>query len=957
MTGVTGLHPSLVIDGNAHRKGGRPQRKGRIMLKASLYLLAGTGTIALALPAAAQAEVQAGRHHDYAIASGSMKAALDAWARQSGRQILYRAEDVEGVRSPGLRGRFDEGAALQAIVARSGLKVHRDASGAVAVVRAARLAEAGGPLAPAGQDASAPVAPVAPQTADNDQEIGDIIVTARRTEERSQRVPVSLTAFTQDAIREKAINSGTDLQNFTPSLTVLGDVRRNQETYTIRGMGGGGGAGTGSGPGVVGYFAEVPSSVSGPGNFYDLASLQVLKGPQGTLFGRNTTGGAVLMEPMRPKMNVTEGYFQGTIGNLARRSVQGALNIPVVDDVLAIRVAGQFDRRDGYVRDAVTGFDYLNRHNYSLRLGIQFNPTETISSYTALSYIDVNEHGGGSVLLAVRPGSPYAALLAPYLAQQQAWGVRKVALSTPTFEKAKNLLVLNNTEWRASDTLTVKNIFSYARTRSTAATDRDSTVLPIADLLGAFPGGYNDSLRTFTEEFQVRYDDGTFRLQAGGFYLDQKSPEPLTFLTRNPLQAAGILGGGPIVLPPAAQALLGVNGPLLPALSVQPFAAVQGRSKALYAQAQYKLMPNLTATAGFRWTWDTFGGSIMAYQDPASYQVFNQLAALGLISKAQAAQVIGLNANLCTYDAFLAVAAGGYPTRYYPNCTTPTFNGKSEGPTWQFGLDWQADPQTLVYAVSRRGYKSGGTNPIVTLFLGNDYPLAAVRPEKVTDAELGLKRDWNIGGVKARTNIAAFYTWFNDIQVIQRAAIAGSDILANAQKARVIGVEFEGLIQPVKAFTLSGTYSFNDAKFLTYTTIPIPAIPSALTAAQPSRNLAGTPFTFVAKHKFSIDGRLSLPIPESEGDMAIRATYSWQSRQRAASDPQPFDTIDPYGLLNLRLEWNNVRGAPVDLAFYGTNVTDTKYRITANTGYNNSGFSNSIYGEPAQYGFEARFRF
>ena len=101
----------------------------------------------------------------------------------------------------------------------------------------------------------------------------------------------------------------------------------------------------------------MPSSVSGPGNFYDLASLQVLKGPQGTLFGRNTTGGAVLLEPNRPKMNLVEGYIDGTLGNFQRRSGQAALNIPIVDDVLAIRVAGQFDKREGYVRDAVTGRD------------------------------------------------------------------------------------------------------------------------------------------------------------------------------------------------------------------------------------------------------------------------------------------------------------------------------------------------------------------------------------------------------------------------------------------------------------------------------------------------------------------------------------------------------------------------------------------------------------------------
>ncbi|MFC0205360.1 TonB-dependent receptor domain-containing protein [Novosphingobium soli] len=925
------------------------------MFRTQALLLAAASTVAFAASASAQAEIHSAQTQTYTIEAGAMQSALDAWARQSKRHIVYRIEDVRGLRSPGVKGRYSEFEALSAILAGSGLALHRDPSGAVAVSRdTAATGNGGTALA-----ASAPqVTPATDPSADGDSsEIQDIIVTARRTQERAQKVPVAITAFTQDTIREKGINTATDLQNFTPSLTVLGDVARNQETFTIRGMGGTGGVGTGSGPGVVAYFAEVPSSVSGPGNFYDLASLQVLKGPQGTLFGRNTTGGAVLLEPARPKMNTVEGYVDGIIGSLARKSGQAALNIPVVDDRLAIRVAGQFDKRDGYVTDAITGRDYLNRNNYSLRVGVQFNPTDTISSYTAASYIHVDEHGGGSILLSVRPGSPYASVLAPYLAQQQAWGVRKTALSTPTFEKARNFLVLNNTEWRATDTLTIKNIVSYGRSQSTSATDRDSTPLPIADLLGAFPGGWNNNLRTITEELQVRYDNGTFRVQAGGFYLDQKSIGALTFLTRNPLQAGGILGGGPIILPPIAQTLLGVNGPLLPALGVQPDASVKGRSKAVYAQAQYKFTPTLTATAGFRWTWDTFGGDITSYQDASSYQVFNQLAALGLVTPAQAAQVIGLNANLCTYDAFKAVAAGGFPTLHYPNCTKPTFNGKSDGPTWQIGLDWQADPDTLLYAVSRRGYKSGANNPIVTLFLGDSYPLAAVKPEKVTDAEIGIKRDWRLGGMKARTNVSAFYTWFNDIQVIQRAAIAGSDILANAQKARVVGLEFEGLLVPNKWLTLGATYSYNDAKFLTYTTIPIPAIPSALTAAQPARDLKGVPFSFVPRHKFSLDGRIGLPIPASEGDMGLRATWSWQSSQRVAPDAQPFDTIPAYGLLNLRFEWNNMRGAPLDFAVYGTNVLNKEYRITANTGYNNSGFNNSIYGEPAQYGVELRYRF
>lgn len=902
------------------------------------------GTTACAEPA--NASVNANRVQPFNIAAGTMQDALDAWIRQSGRQVIYRVDDVRGIRTSGINGNFDAASALQGLVAGTGLTVHRDRSGAFAVTR----------MTPA-KDSEADQSADVQQVSSDSPAFADIIVTARRLQEPIQSVPLSVTAMSQADLRAKDVHDGTDLQNFTPSLSVLGDVSRNQETYTIRGMGGAASPGAGSGPGVVGYFAEVPSSVSGPGNFYDLASLQVLKGPQGTLFGRNTTGGAVLLEPVHPKMNTIEGYADFVYGSFNRTSLEGALNIPLVTDKLAVRVAGQMDKRDGYVRDVNTGRDYLNRNNYSLRFGIQFNPTDAITSYTAVSYQNIDENGGGSILLAVNPARPYGAVMLPYLLAQQARGIRETALSTPTKDVVHNLLILNNTEIRLSDALTVKNIFSYGRQQSNYATDRDSTPLPIADLYGAYPGSWNLDSRTITEELQVRVESGPFKLQAGGFYLDQISPTALTFQTVNPLQAAGLLGGGPIILPDVLQAALGVDGPLLPALSLQPDAHATAGSKAVYAQAQYKITPNLTATAGFRWTWDKFAGDITMYQAPQSFDVFNKLAALGVITPAQASQIIDFNAGLCTFDAYQAVAAGQFPSTYYPNCTLQKFNGKSDGATWQFGLDWKPDNNTLLYVVSRRGYKSGGTNPIVSLFLGQQNPLFAVKPEQVTDAEVGLKKDWRLGDVRARTNIAAFYTWYDNIQVIQRAAIAGSDILTNAQRARVLGVEFEWMLSPARWLTLSGFYSYNSPKYLTYNTIAIPDIPQALTAAQPSRDLSGTPFSFVPKHKYLISARLSPPLPQGAGDLGLIFSYAHQSSQRVTPEAQPFDTIDGYGLMNVRLEWNSVLGSRFDAAVFGTNVLDQKYRVTANPSYNNSGFINSIYGPPAQYGVQLRYSF
>ncbi|MEI9850792.1 MAG: TonB-dependent receptor [Sphingomonas sp.] len=125
----------------------------------------------------------------------------------------------------------------------------------------------------------------------------------------------------------------------------------------------------------------------------------------------------------------------------------------------------------------------------------------------------------------------------------------------------------------------------------------------------------------------------------------------------------------------------------------------------------------------------------------------------------------------------------------------------------------------------------------------------------------------------------------------------------------------------------------------------------------PSQDVSDTPFIYVPKHKFSVDARLRLPVAPGLGEVALGATWSWQSAMSVAVDPQPFDTVPAYGLLNLRVEWNDVGGRPVDLAAFGTNVLDKEYRVTANMGYNTSGYNSAIFGDRAEYGLSARFRF
>ena len=233
----------------------------------------------------------------------------------------------------------------------------------------------------------------------------EIVVTARRETENLRKVPIAITAATADDIREWDIRSVTDLQRIVPSLTATGRLGQNEESLTLRGQRATGEfIGAGAGPAVVSYFAEVPSATTGPGLYLDLANVQVLKGPQGTLFGRNTTGGAVLYEPRRPEKELS-GHAQAIGGDLGRLDVEGVLNVPLIDDVLLIRLAAQRQERGGLAIDVETGTEFNNRNNRTARLGVQFTPHERVSNYLALQSVRFKENGPATVLFAANPAA------------------------------------------------------------------------------------------------------------------------------------------------------------------------------------------------------------------------------------------------------------------------------------------------------------------------------------------------------------------------------------------------------------------------------------------------------------------------------------------------------------------------------------------------------------------------
>lgn len=594
-------------------------------------------------------------------------------------------------------------------------------------------------------------------------ELEEIVVTARRQAESQQDVPIAITTLDQAALERNQIHSLADLQQFVPSASVTGYNSRNQEWFSLRGQGETGletGGGVGGGPAVVGYLAEVPVSIAGPGLYFDLASVQVLNGPQGTLFGRNTTGGAILFEP-RPPGQEREGYLALTVGDYERREVQAAINLPL-SSALAVRIAGQTGHRDGYTRDVVTNRQYQDRDFDALRVAVQFDPEGRFQDYFLANYVSYEESGSGNILLFANPTNP---ALVDALEAQQALGDRRTAHSVSgEFDEGRNLMFINRATFELSDNVTLRNILSWSHWQTRRRVDEDSSPLIILDSTGPLPGTWHKDQEKFTAELQLQGDAGAVRWQAGGYYEDSSNPDNTSFSQQ-----------------------------FAPTFFLSTFRIDQSNeSLGAYAQATFPLeqiATGLKLTAGYRHTWDdiafgvAFAGSTAVVPSPG--------------------------------DPCFSVAGSVYPD----NCLVSD-SASHDGDSYTAGLDWQINDATLLYLATRQGYKSGGFNIVATQLGATDSAFFRYKPETVRDLELGLKLEWSAGSARGRTNLAAYTSDYSDAQVLTAAVVGASvqGVTANAASATISGFEVQTEIYPIDALELSVTYSYMDAGYDRYVT-------------------------------------------------------------------------------------------------------------------------------------------
>jgi iron complex outermembrane receptor protein len=773
----------------------------------------------------------------------------------------------------------------------------------------------------------------------------EIVVTARRREERVQSVPLAITAFSQNDIEEKHIQQVKDLANLVPSLAVSRSQADANAPYSsqtrLRGL-----------PGSVVYFADVPlgnvdyqngtglTHGLSQGFYYDLQDLEVDKGPQGTLFGKNSVGGLISIQPKHPT-NDFEGYGQVSFGNYGDKQVEGAINIPVIQDKLLVRIAGQMQQRDGYTIDQQTGKDYDNVNYYSWRVGVTLRPTDDFENYLVYDGYWQDSNGSSSIPRYVNPNFALGAVPLPIIGavpltlgngvalsgltnpataaatfgqllgmknpslaffpnissiitQQQQLGARAV-LGRSVQGIGKDYLYgfTDVATWDINDNLTLKNIVAARIFKQLATTDDFGGPLPVLNI--GNPGNnveWGDNSVQYTEELQLQ-----------GKALDGK--------------LKWILGGFLEFDHPLGDTLLASTAVANPAYYHFNEAA---RSQAAFITGTYDLsdfVEGMKFTAGYRYTWDY----VSSEEEGTNMVPLILRNAAGIAQNC--APIVGFDNN-CHISA----------------------SGNFQSPGWNVSLDEQLTPDILLYVRSGNAYRPGGFNLNV--------PAAdeKFQPEHVTDVELGTKADWNFMGVHGRTNFDIFHTDYKDIQVQELVSVVDAQgnthvnsLYRNAATATLEGMEFEGTFVPLKGVEIAPHASYIFAQYDTY--------PQGfgVTATHP-------PFQYVPKWQWGVTGTYHLPIDEAYGDVAVSATYSWYGHQYLSiQSGEIFPIMPSYDQVDLRVDWSNIFQSTFDVAFWMTNALDTTHVAGGFPIYAQLGFTSLVYNEPQMFGFTLRYRF
>lgn len=755
----------------------------------------------------------------------------------------------------------------------------------------------------------------------------EIIVSARRRDESAQDVPIALSVVGSETLEATGNYTLTQIQQIVPSLQVFSFNPRNTN-INIRGLGSNVAlTNDGLENGVGFYVDNVYFGRVGQSQFdlVDLRQIEVLRGPQGTLFGKNTTSGAINITSKKPSFD-PEFSGEASVGDYGYYQLRGSVSGPLIDDLLAVRVSGAVTERRGFLYNRTQSERAQDYSNWSVRGQLLFTPTPDIEARIIgdfsrqkqnhvlnifADYFGTYENGAaipnnfaeraarfpGYAFPAIDPFARYGEADSHYQSNMDGYGVS------------------GQVDWDIGGAR-LTSINAYRWWDWNPANDGDSTSLPITT-----KAQQANRQRQFSQEIRLASDsDGPIDYVVGAYYFWQV------------IRGRGGSAYGPAAglwnRPATSPIPLAAWDAALDGFEANSTSDPRTKSYALFGQLDWKFIDRLTLTAGLRYTHEKKSGS------------FVQVHVAGI--------------DLSTLPAGLAAQATAVRSQFNP-VTRYSTSFKDNSVSGLATLSWQFSDDALAYATYSRGNKSGGLN-LTNLPAGlRPEDVAAVEPEKVDSYELGIKSEWF--DKRVTMNVAGYWTEIRDYQTAITEQVQNSvnvrQYIANIPGVRSRGVEGDLAFAPSERASFYASVAYADTTYSDYPNAP--QAPERLNISG-IQDLTGKQLPGVPKFTYTLGGDVSAPLGNLGGrDLSLygHADYSHRSAFNTSSSDSRYADISAYGIANARIGIRTDDGL-FDLSLWARNLFDEDYFQTLSA--QNSGIVTALIGEPRTIGATLRTR-
>lgn len=835
-------------------------------------------------------------------------------------------------------------------------------------------------------------APAAAEEATGDQ---DIIVTARKRNETLLDVPVAVTAVSGDVLAKRSINSVREAALLSPGLNITSDGA-DRASVSIRGVGVTIQSTVQPGVGlfVDGIYRPNTAYLNNPLN--DVERIEVLRGPQSTLFGKNASAGVVSIITAKPSFTLG-GNAEASYGNYNSVVLKGLVTGPVSDTV-AVSLAGGYNRRDGTQHDLGTGVDVNDRNRWFVRGQVYAEPTTGLRVRLIGDYSRINELCCATVNLRPSGSTDAVRLLGGNVNTPDQVFENKVYSSYRPENDIRNYGVSGQVDYDFGP-LTFTSITAYRKSKSFADTDADFTS---ADLIGEFSA--DTRIRTFTQELRVATNiEGPLNFLAGAYYFNENIDQ-----TGALKWGADARGYADVLVRSISQNQITLGGleTLFGGLSGKDYAGkffAQGQGLdekyrlkndafSVFGQADFKIGDRITLTGGVNYTKDRkrfstdvqssdvfakldiaslrtaaanygiaqyigqafFGVPVASAEQVQAFATANPagFAQINSVAEARTAPLLGLT-KLQYLPAFLNV----------PNAVEPGKTRDSKV-SWVARVAFDVTDEINLYASYATGFKASSINLSrdsrpsgldqnaiegAGIQIANQtYGSRFAGPEYAKVYEIGLKADWKV----ATANIALFQ---QSIEGFQSNVFTGSGfILANAGKETVKGIEFEGSVKPAKGWMFSAAFTYLDARYDSFKLSAVGDLSGTDPAGIPSLST-----TFALQKDFELPG----------GDhLIVRGDYHYESPSQIIEGLPAFldmgvaaavDAARPYrrevNEVNASVTWAMQIG--LELTVWGRNITNDRYLLNVFDSpaqpHSISGYTN----QPRTWGGTVRYKF